>query len=309
MDTAPEPFLLLEPEAAPRLEAVPALLPIAEPVRWLRSPTLAGVAILGLGVPVLWAVWLASCVIRPLGCAGVGGPCDLVVWDRPDRRGHRPGTARFVIAAPGRSPPHRIRQRRGCKDKAGGTALAGSAAAALCDLAGSGCGRHAGNSTRAVAFGACASAAGCNGGPRTERRSSERRDRRGDPFAGIGRTDRWLVRCAADTADRSTAWDAPGNSGDTGIAAENCLGRGVGCRSGDRRERRHSCDGLASAVATPGGRRRRRRSGSPPHDRVGSRSRSGLFTNSARLGVLGNKGFDSQPASPSLPWPARAGRP
>jgi putative membrane protein len=74
MDTVPEPFLLLEPEAAPRLEALPALLPTAEPVRWLRSPTLAGVAILGLGIPVLWALWLASALFDrwdALGWAGL----------------------------------------------------------------------------------------------------------------------------------------------------------------------------------------------------------------------------------------------
>ena len=46
MDTAPEPFLLLEPEVAPRLEAVPMIIPAAEPVRWLRSPALAGAIIL-----------------------------------------------------------------------------------------------------------------------------------------------------------------------------------------------------------------------------------------------------------------------
>jgi hypothetical protein len=30
MDTAPEPFLLLEPEAAPRLETLPSILPAAQ---------------------------------------------------------------------------------------------------------------------------------------------------------------------------------------------------------------------------------------------------------------------------------------
>jgi putative membrane protein len=73
MDTAPEPFLLLEPEAAPRLEAVPVLLPTAEPVRWLRSPTLAGVAILGLGIPVLWTLSLASALFDSWGALGWAG--------------------------------------------------------------------------------------------------------------------------------------------------------------------------------------------------------------------------------------------
>jgi hypothetical protein len=67
MGAAPEPFLLLEPEPAPRLEAVPALLPTVEPVRWLRSPTLAGAAILGIGIPVLWALWLM------MRCSTAGG--------------------------------------------------------------------------------------------------------------------------------------------------------------------------------------------------------------------------------------------
>lgn len=60
MDTAPEPFLLLEPEAAPRLEALPIVLPAAEPVRWLRSPALVGAAILGFGIPMLGAAGLVS---------------------------------------------------------------------------------------------------------------------------------------------------------------------------------------------------------------------------------------------------------
>ncbi len=60
MDTAPEPFLLLEPEAAPRLEALPSLLPTVEPVRRRWSPTLVGAAILALGFPALWGAWLVS---------------------------------------------------------------------------------------------------------------------------------------------------------------------------------------------------------------------------------------------------------
>ena len=73
MDAAPEPFLLLEPEPAPRLEAVPALLPTAEPVRWLRSPTLAGAAIFGIGIPVLWALWLVSALFDRWGTLGWAG--------------------------------------------------------------------------------------------------------------------------------------------------------------------------------------------------------------------------------------------
>jgi putative membrane protein len=58
--TAPEPFLLLEPEAAPRLEAVPAIILPAEPVLRLRSPALAGATIIGLGLPLLWGVWFVT---------------------------------------------------------------------------------------------------------------------------------------------------------------------------------------------------------------------------------------------------------
>jgi len=51
MDTTPEPFLLLEPDAAPRLEAVPPIMPAAEPLsRGWWSPALIGVATLGLGI-------------------------------------------------------------------------------------------------------------------------------------------------------------------------------------------------------------------------------------------------------------------
>jgi uncharacterized membrane protein YcjF (UPF0283 family) len=70
IDTAPEPFLLLEPEAALRLEVVPALLPNAKPVRWPHSPILAGAAILGIGIPVLWALWLVSALFDRWGTLG-----------------------------------------------------------------------------------------------------------------------------------------------------------------------------------------------------------------------------------------------
>jgi uncharacterized membrane protein YcjF (UPF0283 family) len=78
MDAAPEPFLLLEPEPAPRLEAVPAQLSTAEPVRWLRSPMMAGAAILGIGIPVLWALWLVSALFDRWGTLGWAGLVILV---------------------------------------------------------------------------------------------------------------------------------------------------------------------------------------------------------------------------------------
>ena len=78
MDAAPEPFLLLEPEPAPRLEAVPAQLSTAEPVRWLRSPMMTGAAILGIGIPVLWALWLVSALFDRWGTLGWTGLVILV---------------------------------------------------------------------------------------------------------------------------------------------------------------------------------------------------------------------------------------
>ncbi len=308
MDTVPEPFLLLEPEAAPRLEAVPVLLPTAEPVRWLRSPTLAGAAILCLGIPVLWTLWLASALFDRWGALGWAGLAILLcgfgligVGIGRELRGlsalRRVDHLRTEFAS---GEAERIKRAalRWLEGLPQHSAILPSLAAADTPETVLG----------AVALGASAGAAGRNGGPRTQRRTSEHRDRRGDPFARNGCTDRWLVRCAADTADRNTAWDAPRITGDTGIATENRLGSGHGCRCGDRRERCHSCDGVASATATFGGRCRWRRGGSPPHDRVGSRSRNGLFTNSTRLGLLRNKCSNSQPASPSSSWPAQAGR-
>ncbi len=74
MDTAPEPFLVLEPEVAPRLEAVPLVLPTVARVRSRRSPALIGLVVLGLGLPLLWAVLLVSELFDrwgPLGWMGL----------------------------------------------------------------------------------------------------------------------------------------------------------------------------------------------------------------------------------------------
>jgi putative membrane protein len=60
MDTTPEPFLLLEPETAPRLEGVAPDMPVAEPLSRAWSPALIGAATLGLGIPALWGAWLVS---------------------------------------------------------------------------------------------------------------------------------------------------------------------------------------------------------------------------------------------------------
>jgi putative membrane protein len=79
MDTVPEPFLLLEPDAAPRLEAESLVLSFAEPVRWKRSPVLVGAGILGVGLPVLWAVWLVSMLFDHWAALGWVGVAVLVV--------------------------------------------------------------------------------------------------------------------------------------------------------------------------------------------------------------------------------------
>ena len=60
MDTAPEPFLLLEADEAPRLETAPPLLPAEALVRRRSSPALAGVVVLGASFLVLWGAWLVS---------------------------------------------------------------------------------------------------------------------------------------------------------------------------------------------------------------------------------------------------------
>ena len=60
MITTPEPFLILEAEIAPRLEPEPLLVPPAEPAGWLRSPALAGTAVLGLGIPLFATAWLVT---------------------------------------------------------------------------------------------------------------------------------------------------------------------------------------------------------------------------------------------------------
>jgi hypothetical protein len=73
MDTTPEPFLLLEPDAAPRLEAVPLSTPVAEPLGRAWSPALIGAATLGLGIPALWGALLVGALFdrwNALGWAG-----------------------------------------------------------------------------------------------------------------------------------------------------------------------------------------------------------------------------------------------
>jgi putative membrane protein len=79
MDTAPEPFLLLEADEAPRLEAAPPLLPAAALVRRRSSPALAGMVVLGVSLLVLWSVWLTSALFDRWNLLGWVGIAVLLV--------------------------------------------------------------------------------------------------------------------------------------------------------------------------------------------------------------------------------------
>jgi len=79
MDTAPEPFLLLEADEAPRLEAAPPLLPAASLVRRRSAPALAGVLVLGASFLVLWGAWLVSSLFDRWNVLGWLGLASLVV--------------------------------------------------------------------------------------------------------------------------------------------------------------------------------------------------------------------------------------
>jgi putative membrane protein len=79
MDTTPEPFLLLEPDAAPRLEAVLLNLPVAESVSRAWSPALIGAATLGLGIPALWGAWLVGALFDRWNALGWAGSIVLLL--------------------------------------------------------------------------------------------------------------------------------------------------------------------------------------------------------------------------------------
>jgi putative membrane protein len=79
MDTAPEPFLLLEANEAPRLEAAPPLLPATALVRRRSSPALAGAVLLGASLLVLWGAWLVSTLFDHWNVLGWIGFAGLVV--------------------------------------------------------------------------------------------------------------------------------------------------------------------------------------------------------------------------------------
>jgi len=75
MDTEVEPFLRLEPEVAPRLEPLPAVLPMPAPaVQRVRLPSaLLGAAVLALGLPALWSAWLVSALFDRVPWLGWSG--------------------------------------------------------------------------------------------------------------------------------------------------------------------------------------------------------------------------------------------
>jgi putative membrane protein len=79
MDTAPEPFLLLEAGEAPRLEAAPPLLPAAALARRRGSPALAGVVVLGASFLLLWGAWVVSSLFDRWNVLGWISLADLVV--------------------------------------------------------------------------------------------------------------------------------------------------------------------------------------------------------------------------------------
>ncbi len=79
MDTAPEPFLLLEADEAPRLEAASSLVPASALARRRSSPVLAGMALLGASLLLLWGAWLVSSLFDRWNVAGWTGLACLLV--------------------------------------------------------------------------------------------------------------------------------------------------------------------------------------------------------------------------------------
>ena len=105
----------------------------------------------------------------------------------------------------------------------------------------------------AVALRAGPGVAGRDGCSGADRRSSERRDHRGDAFACAGRSGCWLARRPANSAGGGPARNAAGNFGDSGFATENGDGGGDGRSYRNRRERGDTRYCFSPAVAAPGG--------------------------------------------------------
>ncbi len=74
METQTEPFLLLEPDMAPRLEPLPTVPPMPVPARRSRlPPAVLGAGVLALGLPALWAAWVVSALFdRAAGLGWIG---------------------------------------------------------------------------------------------------------------------------------------------------------------------------------------------------------------------------------------------
>ncbi|MGA9868901.1 MAG: DUF697 domain-containing protein [Acetobacteraceae bacterium] len=80
METATDPFLRLEPDIAPRLEPLPAVLSVPAPPRRTRlPPVLLGAGVLALGFPVLWAVLLIGSLFDRTAWLGWAGLAVVLV--------------------------------------------------------------------------------------------------------------------------------------------------------------------------------------------------------------------------------------
>jgi hypothetical protein len=229
------------------------VLPAAEPVRWLRSPALAGGVILGLGIPVLWTAWLVSAlfdrgsVLGWVGLVGMLGGLSLIgvsmgrelrglaALRRVDqlRADLASGEAERVAKAAQRwmeaLPQHEAMLPA--------LAAADSPEAVLALLRS--------DPPRRCGWDGCFS-----GGPPLFR---VRRDHRGDACASAGRTDGRLAWRAAHSSGGGSAWDAAGDPGDAGLAAEDRYGSGDGRGYRNGRERGDTHHYCSSAIAPPGG--------------------------------------------------------
>ena len=78
MVVAPEPFLFLEADEAPRLEAVALTLSTPTRAGWQRSPALIGVLIISVSFPVLWGWWLVSALFERWSALGWVGLAALL---------------------------------------------------------------------------------------------------------------------------------------------------------------------------------------------------------------------------------------
>ena len=196
-DTTPEPFLLLEPDAAPRLESAPPIMATAEPVSpgWW-SPALIGTVTLGHGMPTLGGAWLVGALFDRWNALGWAGFVVLLIGLSliglgigSELRGlaalRRVDQLRDEFAS-GETDRVQRAARRWLERLPQHSEIVSALAAAdtpesVLALLRSGPVQALRDATDAT---------------RADRRSSKRRDRCSDPFACNGRSGRWLVRCA-----------------------------------------------------------------------------------------------------------------